>query len=698
MLSLLLSFVFSYELNIDMGSFFTKASSFLYSEPPSMSVNMQTKRLTPTFLGFKVPKKLNGTISQKLTTKQLKKLIAVHGENALQYIKSRPHFCSGFFPIFADRDDETSRELAKSLLVDHSILQIENHDLISFFLKLFIDSVTEGRPLKHVNFVFPASFTIPQRHYIEQAARIAGFPAGYSCDDVEAIISLYSVTRAYSFTKAGKTVLFIDVGATSTKAYCVSFRTRDGKRVEAERYNYQIDETIGGSFVTVKLSKILLEKYGIDDPTETEERKFFDAAEKMKKQLALLNFTHAVVEDIRGKNLNLTFTRDELDKATEIFRRKVIQVARNAANGIQIDDIEVIGGGHRIQSLQIALQNEFNMNISHTVNADEGLAIGCGFAAQFHGEFSNFLPPTIISEHGQYSVAMTTTAGLQPVCIKNNVCREELSFPSPAKLFQFTYKESELSKGLMTDSFADHVSYPDCENITIKLSITPFYVKDATYCTEDKCMPAIVQRYTPAPFNFSTVVEALISGEKLHQQAAKAHNDLELLAIKSLNFIKNETVILFTNEEQREEISNYSQNIQKWLFDSPRAPVKQVKERNKNLRKLTDAVEKRIRENSTQFQAMENFMRTFAIIESSFDSWKVEKPWIPQAAIDKLRASYEEKKKWFDEEVDLISNSPLWVDRRVTAHDFDKRGKKLYQEYLNVSSIRNPELGTNNEL
>ena len=34
----------------------------------------------------------------------------------------------------------------------------------------------------------------------------------------------------------------------------------------------------------------------------------------------------------------------------------------------------------------------------------------------------------------------------------------------------------------------------------------------------------------------------------------------------------------------------------------------------KNIRKLVDAVEKIIRENATQYQAMENFMRTFTII------------------------------------------------------------------------------------
>ena len=690
MLYFFFSFIISYEVNVDLGSFYSKASYYIYSESPQMCVNLQSKRLTPTFLGFKVPKKLSSSLNQTLSSKQLKKLHAVFGDDALTYSQSRPQFVTGYFPLFSDRNEEMSQNISTSLLTNYEILHIKNHDLLSFYMKLFLDCITGGRPTKYVHLVYPASFTIPQRHYIEEAVKLAGYTNGYSCDDVEAIISLYSVTRSQNLQNNGlsKNVLFIDVGATSTKAYVVSFKINSKQQVLAERFPYKIDEQCGGSYLSIKMAETFMERYQIENPTIQEKKRFVDCAEKIKKQLTLINFTYCLIEDIRGQNINITFTRQEFDEINQEFRNKVVHLAKEASNGLSIDDIEMIGGSHRIPSLQTQIQEEFHINISHTLNADDALAIGCGFAAQFHGEFSNFIAPLIISERGQYSLSMRTSNGYEPVCIKDKQCRAKMTFNMEAKLFIFQYKEEELSKGLKTLEFSHLLDYPDAVNITVDLSITPFYVTRGTYCSEDKCMPTLIQQYTPPHFNHSVVVDALITGEKNRLQQAKSHNDLEQLTIKCINYLKNETIQIFTNEEQRQEILNLSEDSQKWLFNNPYAPQKQVKDRIKNLRHMIEIIDKRVRENTTQFHAMESYMSTMSLIEHGLETWKDTKPWIPQETKDKLNETLSQYREWLDNEINEIQNSPLWKDRRITAHDIDKKGKKLYQEYLNVASIK----------
>ena len=601
-----------------------------------MCVNLQSKRLTPTFLGFKVPKKLSNALNRTLSSKQLKKLHAIFGDDALTYSQSRPQFVSGYFPMFSDRNKEVSQSISSSLLTNSEILHIKNHDLLSFYMKLYLDCITGGRPTKYVHLVFPSSFTIPQRHYIEEAVRLAGYKNGYSCDDVEAIISLYSVTRSQTIQNKGKNIMFIDVGATSTKAYVVHFSMNNKQQVVAERFPYKIDEQCGGSFLSIKMAELFIEKYNIENPTIQEKKKFVDCAEKIKKQLTLLNFTYSLIEDIRGQNINITLTREEFDEINKEFRDKVGHLAKEAANGMTIDDIEMIGGSHRIPSLQSQIQDEFHLNISHTMNADEALAIGCGFAAQFHGEFSNFIAPVIISERGQYSLTMRTSNGYEPVCIKDKQCRKKLSFDMEAKLFMFRYNEEEIPKGLMTLEFSHLLEYPSAVNITVNLSITPFFVTDGTYCSLDKCMPSLIHLYTPPRFNHSVVVDALIAGEKNRLQQAKSHNDLEQLTIKSINYIKNETVQIFTNEEQRQEILTFSEECQKWLFNNPAAPQKFVKDRIQKLRHMTEIIDKRVRENTTQYHAMESYMSTISLIEHGLQTWHETKPWIPQDVKDKL--------------------------------------------------------------
>ena len=130
MFLIFISLTFSLDIGIDFGSFYTKSAIFSKNLHPEIALNLQTKRLTPTFISFK--DKLNSSLdfNTNINILGLDKFRILIGDEAIQnhIINSFPS--SGHFPLFIDLNENKIKEFEFLFKVNSTISNISMIDLL----------------------------------------------------------------------------------------------------------------------------------------------------------------------------------------------------------------------------------------------------------------------------------------------------------------------------------------------------------------------------------------------------------------------------------------------------------------------------------------------------------------------------------------------------------------------------------------
>lgn len=685
----------AYHVAIDFGSFYTKASTFVAGEPPQCAHNYQTKRLTPTFLSFRFPSDYNVSSNISLTPKEAKNLEPEFGEKAYQYMSNKPWTGTGYFPIFAgiNISNHNSR-----LFVNSTCARINHFDLTSLFLKLFIDCISSGRAIKDVVIVVPASMSNSQKHYLEDAVSVSSFSVIGTIEDVDSIIHVYCIERSEVFSKSPKKVLFLDIGATSTKAYLVGFEIVNNS-CTATRFPYYINNDIGGSYITVSLVEYLKKKYRIRSNNDVMNMKLFQIAEKMKKELTLHSDTSILMDDIEGNQLSLSISVKEFDSILYPYAKQLITIITSAIGPLKADILEIIGGSSRIPLLEKILRNEFpGIHIKHSLNADEVLSIGGGYYSQFKNDISNHNPIRIISNYSQYSISMKTQGTPLSICKKHYPCINNVTFPSPAQLFLFSHEANEMNNPLSDSEFGYVVEYPENYTITLFFSSSPFSIYRTQSCNDTQCQPGRIRRYLPAVRSPSRVFKALINGEKFRNRLSKAHNELEQLSIFLKNQLEtNETLKMFIQADHSVEIQALVESTQKWLFinSSSITKIAEFQTRINSLKSIINKINQRVTRNSEQNTIINLFIQTVQLSKKAIVEWESKKS---PDEINKFRDLVSQSEALLYSTLSTLNTIPLWDDNRVLPMTFEESGRNLYSEYLKMESIPIEKSDNVNEL
>ena len=93
-INLLYHFIISINVAIDIGSHFTKSFSFVNSEFPQINLNMEAKRITPSYIALRSK---NGTIIDDLKLENCNNIKVSIGDRALSWIENKPHLGWGNF-------------------------------------------------------------------------------------------------------------------------------------------------------------------------------------------------------------------------------------------------------------------------------------------------------------------------------------------------------------------------------------------------------------------------------------------------------------------------------------------------------------------------------------------------------------------------------------------------------------------------
>ncbi|OHT02013.1 hypothetical protein TRFO_30965 [Tritrichomonas foetus] len=734
----LVEFSLSLNLAIDFGSYFIKSSTTLISEAPTIALNQQKKRSTPSFLAFRAKPEFDISLKKPLTEEETEYLIPEIGEKAQLILDSKPWMGSGFFTSLIGLSEEDSEEITQNLVVNTTAARLHINDLVPLFLKRYLQDISNKKPIKHITLVFPATYTQHQRQLFEMSLEMCNYKNFTTIDDVDAVIHTYALERSFKFSKKPKTVLFIDVGATSIKGYVVkfemksqneiiqlennenennsenksdSFRDEDGKGNKngnsnsgqhekkiwpvATRLSYKIDHKNGGAFVTGSLVNFIKEKLGITKTTGPEERRLFSAAEKVKNQLSKSNSSVVIVQDINGRDFDFTLTKDELDNqfVAASLAQAIVNIAKESSKNLQFDDIELIGGSSRMPIIELALRKSFHINqdskdpniktIGHSLNADEAIAIGAGYFTQQILKVSKFKPVKIIDNATIYSIDMLTNDETIPICKKNRKCISEVNISGDVGTINLVYDDDGLQEGISANSLSYDLEAIKNGTLWFTFSHRPTKLKTLKRCRQMRCKEALFELLNPLPLYYD-VVELFIDSNVRKERIEKAHKEIQNYATKVLNEIsKNETIRFFTNHTQRLDIIRCVENERNWAKSNPNmslSVLKQFPSHLKAIKRCIAPVYRRIEENTSFYYDVQDTYLALMAAKQSLFNVKASKLKVDREIVMRLKQVYKKVDQWFNNTIDLNKDIPAYEFRPTRPKEFREKAIELSTE------------------
>lgn len=597
---LLLIASIAFHLTIDAGSFYTKLAQFSVSEYPSILFNHHSKRLTPTFLNVRSP--LNRTTPIKFN--EAKRLKIDFGDDAYQELENHPNSSSGLFSRYSGYLPENVQELNEGILIPSASFRTTFRDSLSLFYFLFIDSISRQNIIKDITLVFPAHFTVNQREFTEHVLSANGYVVHPSIDDVDAIIHFYANERAPKTASKSHSVLFVDIGATSVKAYVVVFKLDSTKQKwSAVRFPYQHDGSNGGVYLTQILIDYVIKKAGLSKLSEDDKIKLFPRVEKAKQELSMLDKVEINIADFNSASPKVEITLQELEKLGKPLKDTVIDIAKAAAKSIRPKDIEIIGGSSRLIFIQKALSEAFKVDaVGHLLNPDESIALGAAYYLQDEQGVSRLGEISIEVPQSLYSVTLRTSGGNTSICKQGSRCPTEYDFPGNAHYFIFDYVQNEVEEGIYNYTFGTVVHVVDSRTLRVKFNGNPFSIQKASSCNGSECTEGQLVQINKAGKE-STVFRGFKKSFSEQKEISKQVNAIESLVNQYSDELEfNETVRYFSNETQRDEVRVVIEKVRQWIQNqSLLAPnMTELKNNTKWLKDTMDPIHYRILGNETK--------------------------------------------------------------------------------------------------
>lgn len=236
-----------------------------------------------------------------------------------------------------------------------------------------------------------------ERQAIQDAALIAGLKVLSLMNDHTALALKYGIDHNVAALTEPETVLFYDMGSTSTRASIVQFSAIPDK--EAFQKNKTLgqlkvlatswDETLGGYGFTHRISQMLEKKS--KQPLNGNKRayaKLLQTAEKTKVVLSANKEAHPSIEsfigdyDFRASITRVDFENEVQDLLDRVGAPIVNALAQANMTGADIHKVEVVGGAWRIPKVgEKILQESGKTQLQKTMNADEAFCFGAALYA-----------------------------------------------------------------------------------------------------------------------------------------------------------------------------------------------------------------------------------------------------------------------------------------------------------------------------
>ncbi|OHT00451.1 hypothetical protein TRFO_32856 [Tritrichomonas foetus] len=704
---LFLPHALSISIGIDTGSAYTKSSIVDGFDSIEIGKNCMNHELTPTFIGFRAKPRFNTKGQKYVTADETQYLTPEIGEKALNIMQVRPNMGAGYFPDLIELNETYKKERAELLLTGLNASRVEFHDISALFYKMYLDCISQNKKVHDIVMVVPAKMLFLQRYQYEMIIRFSGYNKLHIVDDADVMSILYANEKSTKFSRSPKTVLFIDLGATSVKAYLIKFSnelTSSGHSTYplAQRLSYSIDYNTGGVFITKAICEHMENKMKFKAKSLGEKRRLFDACERLKKLLSDENEAIVIANEIEGIDRTLHLTRNELNTIISPFITEALNVARNATHGMAFDEIEVIGGSSKIpkfvDSLRIGLSAS---SIGQSFDPEHALTKGAGYLLQFITEISKYPNVQISEPHSIFNISLLTMSESFNVCNLGKECKKSLQIPGNSSAILFDIDANEARPGLAQYSygfFIDVVEGP----ISLTFMHHPFGLYNIEHCNSTGCHQMSLQLLMN-PEGPTRIFEMFISEEYRQERVEEIKKKIRSLSEKVLADVqKNHTFRFFSNYTQRLEIIRCAESAKKWLNDnefrdgvSPSNFTEQID----ILEKTINPVYERIAANSSLVKAANMFLRTLSMAKNgSTIEWPETKPFLDKRTLTRYNELVQEMEEWFNETVAIVRKSPPYLERPIKPSAYDDRAMKLFDWYRIVDAIERKKKRTGRKL
>ncbi|MGN1275790.1 MAG: molecular chaperone DnaK [Floccifex sp.] len=270
--------------------------------------------------------------------------------------------------------------------------------------KLKIDAEAYlGEKVTQAVITVPAYFNDAQRQATKDAGRIAGLEVLRIINEPTAAALAYGLENRH-----GQRMMVFDLGGGTFDVSIIEIgndvievlSTSGDNHLGGDDFNHIIAQYIMDEFKKqehIDLSQNLIAKQRIEE-----------AAEKAKIELSsmkstLISLPFITTTSQGPKNLEMTLTREQMNKLTKPLVERVVMPMQNALNDArllpaELDKIILVGGSSRIPAVQEKIKEITGITPSKSLNPDECVAVG---AAIQGGKLSGDL-----TAMGQYDVLL----------------------------------------------------------------------------------------------------------------------------------------------------------------------------------------------------------------------------------------------------------------------------------------------------
>lgn len=670
--SILCPITVSIHISIDFGSFMTKSAAFIENEPPHILTNLDAKRLTPTFISFYGPKLPDYDYCSDMNQSLAQNLEPQIGMQAIHQLESRPWMGTGFLPQFVDATSNYTNIFTEKYFLSKKAACLEYLDVLPIYFRYYINEIAKGNQVESVTLAVPAYFTVPQRQIIKKALNIAGYSIVQIVDDVNAVATFFGFER-FNQMKHEKPMisLFIDVGAVKSEAYAVNFSLTRKGHIRAERLTYSYNHC-GSADITAKIADIIADEYNMK-LTRSEMRRIFDAAEKIKNMLTVSQTAEVTIENINGQDRVAKFNKKQIDNIAK-RQDKCIQGIIKAAKPARYDEINIIGGGTRVNAIQdMFLKHGY---VRKQLNADETIALGASYISQQKRKQMLSTHVEVYNKFQLYSVTIDGTKERIGECTKGRLTSSVKYSRRPTRFLTFTYGKNQ-TQNTNTTTFK--------YKLEKRMNSSVIHVNDAPFepsiITDNEFNQIEFAYQHTARFNPS-VFNVIVSSDEDKRRIANAISLLEHKAHATLhNLESNQTYREYTNQSTRLSIVARCRKIIEWTqLNINNASLLDVEEQQSYLAEVLSPLEKRLRDTEIIDQALAVFLQSLEIAESSLET-------IPVKEKRKLSSIIQENQKWYNIRKDI----PVKLDKQrpLTPADLMNRARYILNFVNDAKGIKN---------
>lgn len=552
-------------ISIDLGSEWMKVGIVSPGVPMEIVLNKESKRKTPAVVAFRDDVRTFGedavTVGVRFPKNSYKFLLDLLGKPfdhpLVQAYRER-------YPYY----EMVASDRGTPLFIHDDKTKFTPEELVAQLLAKAKDfaEISHGQPITECVITVPGYFNQAERRALKDAAALAGLNVLQLINDYTAIAINYGIFRRKEINETAWHALFFDMGAASTKAALVEYKTvkiKEKGYVETvpqlQVLGVGFDRTLGGHEMTLRLREHLIKAWEANGGGDVRKspramEKLLLEAERLKIILSANTEFYAQIESLLDdKDFKQLVTRAEFEElCSDLWERVsgVVQRAIAAAGGAGAGARLVLaGGGSRVPAALKALTDAVGHDPARSINADEAATMGAVYrAASLATGYK--VAPLNVRDAVLFPIQVTFTRHVDgnDKLIKRTLFGPMNPYPQK-KVITFNKH---------TDDFDFHVNYAELDHI-----------------------PSNELQYVGG-LNLSQVVLngvgaalAKHTGENVEHKGIKAHFNLDdsgILNLVNVEFVAEKTVA--EEEDQDSTLSKLGSTISKLFGSDAETPEK----------------------------------------------------------------------------------------------------------------------------